>query len=223
MSWVPRDDYSPETGIFISDFFPNGDHVEPMDSRRIAPEIQETMPRQRSSEPNFSGSQASSPFMDAVSDLPVRNHMPSLNEPNALLNPYGHFYQGLHDLANTLPTTTMAGQSTHMWNYFHTSGNGSECPYPGSPSVSQEYPEVNQVENSWTRMARWDYGNAPSSHLGYDTLAQNPWNGIVPGSAQDLDMPGGIIHETRKYPLLDTVQDIILVSPCDARKAGTTG
>lgn len=200
MSWDPRDDYSPEDGTPTEDFSPDGDHVGPMYSRRITLGIQGIMQPQRSREPNLNGSQAWSPFVDAASGLPVRNHMPSLDRSNFPLNPYGHFYQGSHQLANTLPMTTMAGPSTHSWRYPHTTGNGSQYPYLGSPLESQEYPAVNRVENTWTGLASRGYGNAPSSHLEHDALAQNIWHGVLPGSPQDRVMPGAFIHETRKCP-----------------------
>ncbi|KAL8841981.1 MAG: hypothetical protein Q9176_002919 [Flavoplaca citrina] len=200
MSWAPRYDYSPEAGSPTEEFFLDGDYIEPMGSPRITVGIQETMQLQRSLEPNFNGSQAWSPFVDAVSDSPVGDHMPSLNGSNFPLIPYGNFYQESHELANTLPMRTMAGPSIHSWQYSHTTGNGSLYPYSGSPLEPQEYPEVNQVENAWTGLARPGYGNAPSSHLGYNALAQNLWHGVIPGSPQNRVMPGLIIDEIRKYP-----------------------
>ncbi|KAL8876435.1 MAG: hypothetical protein Q9198_005369, partial [Flavoplaca austrocitrina] len=65
MSWAPRYDYSPEAGSPTEEFFLDGDYIEPMGSPRITVGIQETMQLQRSLEPNFNGSQAWSPFVDA--------------------------------------------------------------------------------------------------------------------------------------------------------------
>ena len=224
MSWAPRDDSSPETAHSAEVFLPDGDHIEPMDSRRITLRIQETVQAQGSLESNFNGSQAWSPFADVVSDPPVRNHMPSFNGSDFPLDPYGNFYQESHQLANTLPMGTMAGPSIHSWQYSHTTGNGSQYPYVGFPSESQEYPEVNQVENTWAGYARPGHGNAPSSHLGYNALAQNLWHRVAPGSPQDRVMPGVTIHEIRKCPHSGYSAGHNLSTPFGARRqAGATG
>lgn len=201
MSWVPRADSTPEAHDPIEELLlENHDHVGPLDSRRITLGNHEPVEGQWTHDPNFSAHETSAPFVDAVSDMPPRNHIPHVDRSDVSMNPNGRFYQGSHHPTDARPMTIVAGSSSLIWPCPHAAYYGAPHADSGSPMESRSLSEENLVEAHWTYAANHRYEHIPTARFGYEVVPQNPWNGVMLEPPRDGEIPEAMIYASCKCP-----------------------
>lgn len=200
MFWVPSDVSTSEAHDPTEELLlEKRDRVGLLDSRRITLGNHETVEEQWTHDPNLSGHETSIPFMDTVSDLPLRNHH-QMDRADVSMNVYGRFYQGSHHPTDTRPMTIVAGSSSLIWPCPHAAYYGAPHADSGSPMESRSHSEENLVEAHWTYAANHRYERIPTARFGYEVVPQNPWNGVMLEPPGVGEIPEAVTYASCKCP-----------------------
>ena len=198
MSWSHA--YNPTPGVHcpIREYPPGYFiHVGPLETRRIPPRNHEIEPRQWTCDPNLNSHATSTPIMNAVSNLPPRNHSPSMGQSDVSMDPRLPFYQMSQYSAHLCPTAGMARSSFRIRTCPYAADNGRQIVHLGFPSDCQGIAEELQAGAHRTEVVGHTYESAPTVRFGYEGVPHNPWTEVILEGPRD---PETLRYASRKCP-----------------------
>ncbi|KAI4232108.1 MAG: hypothetical protein LQ349_005201 [Xanthoria aureola] len=216
MSRDPRDEIT-SASYYPTEDFPSQDHdqVGPLDLSMNTFGNHEAVEGQWTHVPDLSGHETSNPFVDAVSDLPLRNHVPPMDRSGVPMNPYGRFSQGPRYPTDPRLMTTMAGYPSLDWPSSHVY-YGAQLTDPEPPRESRRHSEENLAEAPWTPAAHRRYEYAPPFRFRQD-VQRYPLNGLMPECPRDGENPGATKYAPLTVPRSHGVDQHMLQSPIARR------
>lgn len=196
----PRGEITSDSYYPTEDFpSQNHDHVGPLDLSMNTFRNHEAVEGQWTHVPDLSSHETSIPFVDAVSDLPLRNHVPPMDHSGVPVNPYGPFSQRSRHPTDPRLMTTMAGYPSLDWPSSHHLYYGAQLADPEPPRESRRHSEESLAEAPWTPAAHRRYEYAPPFQFGQD-VQRYPLNGLMPECPRDGENPGATRYVCRGCP-----------------------